>query len=382
MKKALSLILVLVLVISLTACGKSEAAQQVDTMISGIGTVTLESEAAIKSAEAAYNALTAEQKEELENYAILVAARSTLDDLLAKKQAEEEAAAEAARVEAVKAVAADMDATIAAIGEITVDSGNLIAEVRTAYDALDDETKGYVTKLADLEAAEAAYKQVKADEVSALIDQIGTVTLESSTAINAATTAYNALPADAQSLVGNASVLAAAVEEYGALRQAQADKYLSKMRCEEDLVRNIKFYYCSTFPYYESYGYWGADVRCFVLPYMGVQGNSVWLRLVCDYTADDWLFFETIIFNVDGENHYKFFSYYDVVRDNAYGDIWEYVDIEVGESEIELLRAIAESERTIVRFQGDDYYDDFTVKDSDKQAIKEMLLVYEALTEG
>lgn len=375
MKKAISLLLVLVLVLSLAGCGKSAAAEAVDTMIAGIGTVTLDSEATVKSAEAAYNALTPEQKEELENYAILVAARTTLDSLLAEK-------AEAEHLEIVMSMAAEMDNMIAAIGEVTADSGDMIATVRDTYNTLDEETKGHVTLAAVLEEAEAAYAQIKADEVAALIDSIGKVTLESSDAISAAKAAYNALPSNAQALVSNASVLTDAAQQYKDLRQAEADKLLSKMRCEEDEVRGISWYYPSAFPYYESYGYWGADVRCFVLPYMGVQGNNIWLRLVCDYTSGDWVFFEKITFAVDDQRYYKYFSYYDVVRDNAYGDIWEYVDIEVGADEIELLKAIANSEKTIVRFEGDDYYDDFTVKESDKKAIKEMLLVYEALTEG
>lgn len=375
MKKAISLLLVLVLVVSLAGCGKSAAAEAVDTMIAGIGTVTLDSEATVKSAEAAYNALTEEQKAELENYAILVAARSTLDNLLAEK-------AEAERLEVVKSMAAEMDNIIAAIGEVTADSGDVIAVARETYNTLDEEAKGYVTLTAVLEEAEAAYNQIKADEVVALIDGIGKVSLNSSETIAAAKAAYDALPSNAQALVINASVLTDAAQQYKDLRKAEADKLLRNMRCEEDEVRGISWYYPKAFPYYDSYGYWGADVRCFVLPYMGVQGNNIWLRLVCDYTSGDWIFFEKITFAVDDERYYRYFSYYDVVRDNAYGDIWEYVDIEVGADEIELLKAIANSEKTIVRFEGDDYYDDFTVKESDKKAIKEMLLVYEALTEG
>lgn len=375
MKKAISLLLVLVLVVSLAGCGKSAAAEAVDSMIAGIGTVTLDSEAAVNSAEAAYNALTEEQKAELENYAILVAARSTLDNLLAEK-------AEAERLEVVKSMAAEMDNIIAAIGEVTADSGDVIAVARETYNTLDEETKGYVTLTAQLEEAEAAYNQIKADEVVALIDGIGKVSLDSSETIAAAKAAYDALTSDAQALVGNASVLSDAAQQYKDLRKAEADKLLRNMRCEEDEVRGISWYYPKAFPYYDSYGYWGADVRCFVLPYMGVQGDSVWLRLVCDYTSGDWIFFEKITFAVDDQRYYKYFSYYDVVRDNAYGDIWEYVDLEVGADEIELLKAIANSEKTIIRFEGDEYYDDFTVKESDKKAIKEMLLVYEALTEG
>lgn len=383
MKKIGSIILSLAIVLSLAACGKSEAAKQVDEMILGIGTVTLQSEAGVKTAEAAYDALTQEQKDELDNYAVLAAARASLDSLLAQKKAEEEAAAaaaaEAARIEGIKKVAADVDAAIAAIGVVSIENAAVVAEARGAYEALDEETKSHVTGLGELEKAESTLNNLRAEAAGALIDAIGTVSLESSEAIQAAETAFKNLSDDVKAMVENGDVLTTARETYNSLLTEYGEKHLKKLRLEEDLVRGIKFYYASTFPYYESYGYWGADVRCFVLPYLGVQGNSVWLRLVCDYTADDWVFFKKIIFAVDDQRYYRYYNYNDVVRDNAYGDIWEYVDIEVGEEEIELLKAIANSENTIVRFEGDTYYDDVVIKDSDKEAIKEILLIYEYL---
>ena len=51
MKKATALMIVLALCITLSACGKSEAAEVVDSLILSIGTVTLNSEAAITTAE-------------------------------------------------------------------------------------------------------------------------------------------------------------------------------------------------------------------------------------------------------------------------------------------------------------------------------------------
>ena len=49
------------------------------------------------------------------------------------------------------------------------------------------------------------------------------------------------------------------------------------------------------------------------------------------------------------------------------------------ESEIEIFWAIANSTQTIVRFEGDEYYYDFTVSTEDKDAIREVLTAYEAL---
>lgn len=81
MKKVISLVLVLVMCLSLTAC-KSKEARNVEKLIDAIGEVTLGSESAIISAENAYRALTEEDTAEIENYEILTTARTTLDALI------------------------------------------------------------------------------------------------------------------------------------------------------------------------------------------------------------------------------------------------------------------------------------------------------------
>ena len=46
-------------------------------------------------------------------------------------------------------------------------------------------------------------------------------------------------------------------------------------------------------------------------------------------------------------------------------------------SQTELLRDISTSQKTIIRFEGDDYHYDMVVSDKDKQGIKEVLDAYE-----
>lgn len=150
---------------------------------------------------------------------------------------------------------------------------------------------------------------------------------------------------------------------------------------EEDFVRGINFYYAKGFPYYKQFGYWGADVRPFVLPYMGLQGDNAWIRLILNYTSNDWVFFEKVTIAADDERFYIYCDYFDVVRDNDWNDIWEYLDVAVGDYEMEILNAIADSSKTVVRFEGDNYYDDFTVTAADKQAIREMLDAYAAFAD-
>ena len=161
------------------------------------------------------------------------------------------------------------------------------------------------------------------------------------------------------------------------LKKAEGAKLLAGMRLEEDRVRGLKFYYPSAFRFFSD-GSWDAATRCFVLPYLGQEGDRAWVRLLFNYTGDDWVFFKKVTVVADEQRFYKFFNYFDIVRDNGGGDVWEYIDTD-GSSDIEMLWAIANSAETIVRFEGDDYSHDFTVKASDKEAIRAVLTAYEAL---
>lgn len=360
MKKIVSLVLAAVLLLSLAACGKSDAAKAADEQIAAIGTVTLSSEAQIAAAEAAVSALTEDEKKQLDNAETLQKARSDYDALVL--------AAEAQKV----------DDAIAAIGTVSLSSGDAVAAARSLYDGSAADVQALVKGLPDLEAAEEQLSTLRAEQVSGLIDAIGTVSLSSGDAVQAAQEAYDALSAEDAARVANAQVLEDAAAQLKSLKQAQGEALLAGMRLEDDKVRSLQFYYPSAWSFYSN-GSWVADQRCFVLPYLGRDSSSVWLRLTCNYTGSDWVFFEHIIFAVDGTNYDKYLSYSDVVRDNSGGRVWEYVDLEVDDDDEAMLRAIADSTETIVRFEGDDYSQDFTIPASDKQAIRDVLDAYEAL---
>lgn len=73
----------------------------------------------------------------------------------------------------------------------------------------------------DPDAGAMADQSLTAADVIKLIDAIGNVTLDSGSAIAAARTAYNRLPAEEKALVTNYAVLVAAEETYAALVKAQ-----------------------------------------------------------------------------------------------------------------------------------------------------------------
>ena len=101
------------------------------------------------------------------------------------------------------------------------------------------------------------------------------------------------------------------------------------------------------------------------------------MNIKANYFGDDWVFWKEISVNVDGKNYYLSAKYSDINHDNARGDVWESYDFSELEYDVGMLRAIAKSKKTIVRYEGDHYYRDFVISDSDKQGIKQILKAYD-----
>ena len=171
--------------------------------------------ARVQEVKAMYDALTDAQK-------VLVPNESILSDAMAQVAAAEVAALIAQLPDAENVTLADETA---------------IAAARAAYDALTEEEKVLVTNLSRLEAAEAALTQKQAEdvahkaaaaEVEALIAGLPdaeNVTLSDEAAIAAARAAYEALTEEEKALVTNLSRLEAAE---AALAQKQAEDVAHK----------------------------------------------------------------------------------------------------------------------------------------------------------
>ena len=118
-KKVLAIVLCLLMVLPLTAC-KSKATKEAETLIEAIGTVTAESEEAVKTAEEAFLALGEKDRAQVENYLALEEARKALDIAKAEK-------------------------LINAIGEVTLDSEAAITAAEDALAALTEEQRNAVS---------------------------------------------------------------------------------------------------------------------------------------------------------------------------------------------------------------------------------------------
>ena len=232
------------------------------------------------------------------------------------------------------------------------------------------------------EEAKAAELEKQANEVVSLIDAIGTVTLDSNASIKAARDAYNALSADAQALVSNYDVLTTAETESANLWSVEKERLynenVGKFEADVDKVEGITWYMHNSMPDY-------IDVRSYIIPYIGVQGDNTWICIRYNYTEDDWVFWEKLTIVTDNEKYIKTVGPFDTVRDNDGGVVWEWYDEclyynqALDSDELLMLKDISESTETIIRFEGDEYYYDLTVTDTDKAIIKDVLGLYSGL---
>lgn len=319
-----------VLCISMLLCTgcKSSAVKNAEELISGIGEVTLESKDAIEAAQDSYDALGEEQAK-VENLQILQEAEEKYDSILHDE-------------------VSPIEEAIAAIPQpVTSEAADLVSKADSLYNRAKEPVREAVTNIDILNDAKKTLEDIKVQAAIDAIDQIGTVTLESQSVIDEASTAYQAVATTRRGDVTNYNVLTDATSTLNQLKaeakEAAGKAAVAKLKTEKDEVENITWYYPTSYPTY-------SNTRCFVLPYIGRKEDHYWLRCKVDYAADDWVFFQEIVINIDGEKRDTIsFDYGDVVRDTAWGaKLYEAADFAPNSSQIELLNDIADSERAFI----------------------------------
>lgn len=339
-----------------TSCKSSEV-KNTESLIDNIGNVTLSSKESISVARDAYDALGSQQQK-VENIQILQDAEQTYEGLLKKE-------------------AAPIEAAINSIPQpITMESSNAIDKANSLYARASEDVQKQVSNIEVLNEAQKALNDIAVENAIAAIDAIGTVTLDSQNAIDTATAAYQAVDASRRSDVTNYSKLTDANTTLKQLnaeaKEAAGKAAIAKLKKTTDEVEGITWYEPSCMPKY-------INSRSYVLPYLGERNGHYWMRCKVDYAANDWVFFDRIIINIDGVKRDTIsFGYGEVSRDTAFGAyLSEVADFAPTDSQIKLFEDIANSEKTIIRFQGDDHYYDLTVPAKDKQGIKDVLAAYE-----
>ena len=150
---------------------------------------------------------------------------------------------------------------------------------------------------------------------------------------------------------------------------------LKQMAFKDDAVVGNRFMIPKSKPQYSNQDDFGIYLS-------GTQTSFGGIRFIARYAGNDWVFFEKIIVNVDGRQFNLDFGYSEVDRDNGYGGVWEWIDIEASSENILMLELIAESKSTIVRFQGDTYKNDRELTAKEKKAISDVLTVHDGYERG
>lgn len=351
--------LCLAVALSCTGC-KSKEVTQAEKAIKNIGEVTLENHAGLDEAISAYDSLGSEQSD-VENAEDLKAAQDEFAKL-------------------VQSAVESVENKINAIpDEITLEDQQVIQDAFDSYSGAVAEVRSAVSNVDKLNSARAAFGDLAVKNAIDAIDAIGKVTTKSKDAIDAAQAAIKLVPTDRASDITNKQVLSDAVSAYSEAvqqeKKAAGEAAVAKLKTEKDEVEGITWYKPSCYPKY-------SNTRCFVLPYIGKQNGQYWLRCKVDYANDNWVFFTSIVINVDGVKRDTIdFNYADVTRDTVIGGkLYESADFAPGGTRLTLLSDIANSQKTIIRFQGSDYYYDFEVPAKDKQGIKDVLAAYDYLT--
>lgn len=113
--------------------------------------------------------------------------------------------------------------------------------------------------------------------------------------------------------------------------------------------------------------------------YIGLDENEdPTLRLVIRYYGDDWLFISKILVKPDD----ALFEIYPekMERDND-SDVWEWMDIVPNDTNIAMLVSIISSKNTKVRFEGKQYYKDWTLTQKEIKGLNDTQKYYSLLRE-
>lgn len=110
--------------------------------------------------------------------------------------------------------------------------------------------------------------------------------------------------------------------------------------------------------------------------YFGAKDNSAAgypLRLKFLYYSDEWLFVQRVTIKADDQTFDL--GRIEFERDHTGGSIWEWSDEQL--TNFKMLDAVLSAKKVMIRFDGRQYYSDFTLPDSQKTAMREVLMAWE-----
>jgi len=147
---------------------------------------------------------------------------------------------------------------------------------------------------------------------------------------------------------------------------------LKKMKSKYDDIKKITWYYDKSTP--------ESNNTNNIHLYIGKEeGKKPFMRFVIRYSSSDWLFIENYNIKADSAVFTISTSFGDVERDNSYGSIWEWYDIIVDNKILLIVNSIIDSKNVKIRYNGQKYYNEKTISQKEKLALKNVIDAYVAL---
>lgn len=128
---------------------------------------------------------------------------------------------------------------------------------------------------------------------------------------------------------------------------------LNKLDKKYDEVRGVAFYYDPGVQY-------KTGSKSYLYIVINDENKKPYLRFTIKhiYSSDySWLFIDTFLFNIDGEKYYIKPEYSEVKRDNDIYYMYEFYDCIPTEENMEMIKKIIKSTKTILRCSGEKYMD-------------------------
>lgn len=162
-------------------------------------------------------------------------------------------------------------------------------------------------------------------------------------------------------------------------KKAKLEAALKNVKTEKDEIKEITWYKGITL---EDVDYTG------LMPYVGTKKEKVfdtenvdvtWMRFYVAYEGKDWIFFDRLYFKTDKNTYEIPVQFRERQTKVLYGSVAEWYDVKVDKKLYDMLVDIANSDKVLMRYEGQQNSKDRTITDKEKQNIKNMLDIFNGL---
>ncbi|SEN62103.1 hypothetical protein SAMN04488077_12214 [Roseovarius tolerans] len=244
---------------------------------------------------------------------------------------------------------------------------SLLAEIQT-NDTTVPEAIGIInTEKSILDGAGGEIEEIE----RAILDYVRPVPASQADTNLSAYQALSYLRPESETYAGKVQQYTDALARQDAQRQARRASIVGSLRKHTAEFDGSSWYRHPKSPRYQ-------DTRPYLTLYVLEDGSGRReLEFFVNYTADSWLFVTSAKLNIDGE--FVKLPYSAWSRDND-SEIWEWTGYPATPSLIEIAQKVANSNRTVIRFEGQQFYDDnYVLPRSDKNVIRDMLNAWESM---